>query len=98
MPEWLVSLIAPLFSVGGVAVITKVALAALKSLPKKTDKKNKELETQNKLLRDENEELKEFIKEQSKKVDKVLEMQEKEHDSRITSNKNTVIPFSNDSP
>lgn len=98
MPEWLVALIAPLFSVGGVAVISKVALSIMKSIPKKTDKKVKELEHQNALLRHQNEELKQFIEGQEKKVDMLLEMTKNEHEARINEHDkvNSILNKSSD--
>lgn len=98
MPEWLVALITPLFSVGGVALISKVSLSIIKSIPKKTDNKTKELESQNALLRQQNEELKQFIKGQEKKVDMLLEMTKNEHEARVNEHDkvNSILEKSSD--
>lgn len=72
MIDNILALIPVIASTGAIGLIGKVTIAILKKLPKKTNENIKVIEEQNKILRQENVELKEFIKFEEKVLKQVL--------------------------
>ena len=75
MIDNILALIPVIASTGAIGLIGKVTIAILKKLPKKTNENIKAIEEQNKILRKENNELKEFIKFEEKVLENVLNNQ-----------------------